>query len=67
MDFAVGGSGLRWKKSIDFGEPEITRNACITNPLVVHGLSIGIKILDECFYPGFGWQNGCLHLVELGP
>ena len=63
----MSGSGLPWKKSIDFGELEFTRNECITNPLVVHGLSIGIKILGECFYPRSELQIGCLHLVEFGP
>ena len=65
VDCAVGGSGLPWKKSIDFGDREITRNACITNPLVVHGLSIGIKILDECFDQGFESRIGYRHLAEL--
>ena len=51
---------------MDFVEYKITRNACITNPLVVHGLSIGIKNPDECFGPKSGWQIGCPRLVEFG-
>jgi len=60
----VGRVGLEWKKSLISDGFQMVRRSCITNPLVVHGLSIGSKTLDEDFYRGFGWLNGYLRLVQ---
>jgi hypothetical protein len=60
----VNQAGLWWKKSEDFYWLQILHRTCITNPLVVHGLSIGVKTPGECFGQGFEPLIECLHLAE---